>query len=133
MSNRVQKANSVLQKHIAEIIQNDLNDPRLSGVLVTVSNVNVSSDLTYARVSLSIFGTDKPQLALEAIKNASGYIRKELSKEIKFRALPELAFSLDDSAVYSEKINKMLKKIDYVDSSSYNDQNYYDNDHNNKH
>ena len=132
MSNRVQKANSVLQKHIAEIIQNDLNDPRLSGALVTVSNVNISSDLTYAKVSLSIFG-GKPELALEAIKNASGYIRKELSKEIKFRALPELAFSLDDSAVYSEKINKMLKKIDYVDSSNYNDDNYYDNDHNNKH
>ena len=132
MSNRVEKANSVLQRKIAQIIESDLNDPRLEGQLITISSVDISSDLTYAKIFLSVFGPKDAQESLSAIQNASGYIRKELSKVLKFRALPELKFILDGSAEYSEKINNMLKKIDFVDSKNYNESEYLDNNHNNK-
>lgn len=124
MSSRIERANSVLQKNIAEILEKSLNDPRLSGCLISVSKVAVSSDLKYAKVFLSILPVDKREFVLSLVSGAKGFIKKELSTKIKFRALPELNFLLDTSEDYSEKINSMLNDITYADENSYNDENY---------
>lgn len=132
MSNRVEKANSVLKREIANIIQNDLSDPRLSGQMVSVTGVSLSPDLSYAKVFVSIFGEKDANETLQAVKSAGGFIRRELASKVKFRTLPELNFLLDTSGEYSQKINGILSGLDFS-QKEYNDQNYFDNDHNNKH
>lgn len=113
MNSRVAKANSLLQKKIAEIIEKDVNDPRLSGQLVTVVKVDISPDLKYAKVFVSIFGAQEAQITLDALNSASGYIRKTLAHKIEFRNLPNLHFVQDTGAEYSQKIEGILKNISY--------------------
>lgn len=111
MSNRVEKGSSLLKKTLSRILLEDINDPRLEGVLVTISKINLSSDLKYAKVFLSIYNAKNSLEVLEVIKNAKGFIRKEVARKIKFRVLPDFDFVIDDSEDYSEKINSILKNI----------------------
>lgn len=113
MSNRVEKGNSLLQKEISNIISNKLNDPRLNNEIITVTNVSLSPDLSYAKVYVSIYGSKNEQESLNALKSAVGFIRKELACKLKFRVLPFIDFELDNSGEYSERINKLLKSIKY--------------------
>ena len=86
MSTRVEKVNSVIKKDISNIISNELNDPRLANSFVTVSSVNVSADLKYAKIFLSIFSANKEtssEEVLSAIISAGGYIRKQLASKLK--------------------------------------------------
>lgn len=113
MSNRLEKVNSVVKKDISNIISNELNDPRFTNSFVTVSSVNVSADLKYAKIFLSVFtqeGKQKDEV-LSAIKSANGYIRKQLASRLKLRTVPTLDFVLDTSAEYSQKINSLINKL----------------------
>jgi len=109
MSKRTEKVDSLLKRYISEIIQNDLSDPRIQGI-ISVSSVNVAPDLSYAKVFLSIFNNSKDETLL-AIKSASGYIKKRLSSMVDFRIVPTLDFQVDNSAEYSEKINKIINSL----------------------
>ena len=112
MSNRLEKANSVLKRCLSEIISNKLNDPRLEGSLVSVSSVDISSDLKYAKVYLSLFCPKKnEEEVFNAIISASSYIKKSLAPMAKMRNVPQIVFDVDTSAEYSEKIAKILKNI----------------------
>lgn len=115
MSNRIEKVNSLLKRNISDIINNQINDPRIQG-FISVSSVSTTPDLKYAKVFLSIYSQNGQKETLEAIKSASGYIRKELSSQINFRCVPSLDFELDTSAEYSEKINNLLNTINIPDS-----------------
>jgi ribosome-binding factor A len=110
MSFRIEKANTAIQKNLADIIAS-LNDPRLNGEMVSVMRVSLSPDLKYAKVFVSIFGTKDETQAFEAIKNATGYIRNQLGEKMKYRVLPELDFRLTKEEDYSENIDVLLKKI----------------------
>ena len=111
MSNRIEKINSLLKKYISEIINQKIHDPRVEGI-ISVTNVNTASDLKYAKVYLSIFNSKDKLETLDAIKNASGFIRKELASKVEFRFVPSLNFELDDSAEYSQKIESILNSLD---------------------
>jgi len=110
MSNRMEKVNSLLQRYVSEIINNEINDPRVQGV-ISVSSVSTTPDLKYAKVFLSIYNKIGAEETLKAINFASGYIRKLLSSKVEFRTTPSLTFELDTSAEYSQKINDILKSI----------------------
>lgn len=116
MSNRLEKGNSLLQKTISQIIANDLGDPRLAGVLITVTDVELSCDLKYAKVFVSVFGSDSKDV-IEALQNAEGHIKSKLKNKVKFRVLPELHFVLDASEDYAEKINTILKDIKFTEEN----------------
>ncbi len=115
MSNRIEKANSLIKKNLADIIDNELSDPRLKNEMITVSKVEMSPDLKYARVYLSFYGTGDKKDAITAIQNASGYIKKSLKERLKFRVLPEFHFVEDHSLEYSDHINSLLKQIESKD------------------
>lgn len=117
MSNRIEKGNSLLQKCLSEIFTNELNDPRLKNEMVTVSKVQLSNDLKYAKVYVSLYGDKNATEVLNAIKNASGFIRSSLKDKAKFRVLPILDFVIDNSEAYSERINTLLKNIKYSDET----------------
>lgn len=106
------------QAKIARLLQKDLSEifrqqtAKLHGVLVSVSAVRVSPDLSIAKVYLSIFPTEKSQELLESIIASARTIRYELAQRVRFqlRKCPELSFYIDDSLDYIENIDKLLGK-----------------------
>ena len=112
MSFRTDRLNSEMRKVIADVIDNKLKDPRITQ-MVSVTDVDVAKDLKTAKVYLSIYGDEeKCKATFEAIKNAAGYIRKELSIVFSdLRSVPALEFRLDTSMQYSSKIESILEDI----------------------
>lgn len=112
MSFRIDRLNSEMRKVIADIIDNKLKDPRVTE-LVSVMSVEVAKDLKTAKVYLSIFGDkDKRESTFNAVQNAAGFIRKELSREFAdIRSVPALEFKPDNSMEYSSKIESILEDI----------------------
>lgn len=109
-SRRQQKISNVLLKDLGEIFQQEARN-LFNGGFITVTQVRVSSDLSVARVYISILGNQKDSI-FELVKNQSKIIRKILSDRVRFqlRKTPELAFFIDDSLDYYEKIEELLKK-----------------------
>ena len=100
-----------LKKEIMEIIQNHLKDPRVDG-LVSVTEVQVSNDLSYSKVYVTKYGSAWAQSeALKGLNDSKGFIRKELSKRFKTRTVPELSFVADESLQYGAKIEAILQEI----------------------
>ena len=103
-STRLQKIERLLQKELSDIFQKQTQG--MHGVLVSVSVVRVSPDLSVARAYLSIFPSDKSQELLEAIRSNTKAIRIRL----QVRKIPELSFFIDDSLDYIENIDNLLHK-----------------------
>ena len=121
-SKRQAKIARYIQKELSEIFRRQT--ARMGGVLVSVSTVRVSPDLSIAKVYLSIFPADKSQEILENIKAQAKTVRYELAQAVKevLRKCPELHFYLDDSLDYAENIDRLLASDpikgtadDYVD------------------
>lgn len=108
---RIDRVNHELQKLISVAINNELNDPRING-LISVIRVETSDDLGVAKVFVSIMDT-KERIAqcFTAIEQASGYIRKLIKPKLKIRNVPTLVFKLDDTLEYSMHINKVIKDL----------------------
>lgn len=119
---RIERINSELQKAIAHIIDNDLRDPQIDA-MVSVSSVETTPDLSYARVYITSMGTTQEDEVLARIKGAAGFIRGKLSKSVKLRITPRLEFMMDNSERYSEKINNILKNITYSTQMEEDDEN----------
>ena len=110
-ANRIMRISEEVKREVSEIIQNDLKDPRVSG-MISVTKVNVTNDLRYAKVYISVLGNDEDRKhVLEGLKNASGFIRKEVGQRINLRYTPEMVFEIDDSIEYGIKISNILKSI----------------------
>jgi ribosome-binding factor A len=108
-STRQNKINRLLQKELGDIFQKQTKG--MPGVLVSVSAVRVSPDLSVARAYLSIFPSEKGNEILEAIKVNTKAIRYDLGQRVRMqlRKIPELTFFIDDSLDYIEKIDNLLK------------------------
>lgn len=109
-STRLSKIERLLQKELSEIFL--LQTKSMPGVLVSVSVVRVSPDLSVARAYLSIFPSDKAKEIIEAIRANTKAIRFDLGQRIRLqvRKIPELSFFIDDSLDYIENIDNLLKK-----------------------
>ncbi|WP_329904949.1 30S ribosome-binding factor RbfA [Porphyromonas pogonae] len=109
-STRQHKINRLLQKELSEIFRTQTQ--AMHGVLVTVTSVSVSPDLSIARVRLSIFPSEKSEELLENIKANTKAIRYDLGQEVRsqLRKIPELSFFIDDSLDYLERIDELLQK-----------------------
>lgn len=107
-SKRQAKIARLLQKELSEIFRRQT--AALGGVIVSVSAVRVSSDLSIAKTYLSIFPPEKAQEILENIKKQSKTVRYELAQAVKqvLRKCPDLQFYLDDSLDYIENIDRLL-------------------------
>ena len=108
---RQKKIAGVIQKDIVDILQRAAIDGGLTGTLISVSKVSVTSDLSIAKVYISIFPVKGAQELLEGIKSNQPLIKHELSQRTRnqLRRVPELMFFLDDSLDYIENIEKSLK------------------------
>ncbi|MCM1317429.1 MAG: 30S ribosome-binding factor RbfA [Bacteroides sp.] len=107
---RQAKISRLLQKELSEIFRQQTS--KMRGVLVSVSAVRVSPDLSTAKAYLSVFPSDKSAEMLESINASARTIRYELAQKVRFqlRKTPELSFFLDDSLDYLENIDHLLAK-----------------------
>ena len=113
MTYRVERLNSFLRQEISDLVQRYVKDPRL-GTFISITAVEISKDMRYAKVFISRFGTDLEKAdTLKALESAAGYIRHELAERMKTRRIPELSFRLDNTM---EKADKVLRLIDKITS-----------------
>ncbi len=113
-SNRQKKIAGVLQNDIANVIQEMLREAGQMGIIVAVSKVSVTTDLSIAKVYLSIFPSDKAKPLLEEIKKITPRIKHQIAQLTKnqLRKMPNLTFFNDDSLDYIEGIEKAVKGVD---------------------
>ena len=106
------RINEEVKREVSNIIQNEIKDPRLTA-LVSVTDVKVTRDLRYAKVFVSIFGKNDEEKnnTFVALKNASGYIRKEIGQRINLRYNPQIIFELDDSINYGMHIEELIQRV----------------------
>lgn len=109
-STRIQKIQRQIQKDLSEIFREDT--AKMRGVLVSVSNVRVSPDLSIARVHLSVFPSERAQEIVDGVNKNVKTIRYALAQRVRnqLRKTPELVFYIDDSLDYIEHIDELLKK-----------------------
>ena len=111
MAYRIERVNSLIRQEISELLQRQVKDPRL-GNFITVTAVTTSPDMKYAKVFVSCIGGEKEkQETLSVLASASGFFRKELTKRLRIRRIPELTFQWDDSI---ERGDHLLRLIDEV-------------------
>ncbi len=110
-TNRQKKIGGVLQQDLADVLQGAVRDGGLKGILISVSKVSVTTDLSIAKVYLSIFPTNKAKELLEGIESNKALIRHEIAQRTRhqLRRMPNLSFHIDDSLDYIENIEKSLK------------------------
>tara|TARA_B100001029_G_C14954179_1_gene390593 strand:- start:460 stop:798 length:339 start_codon:yes stop_codon:yes gene_type:complete len=108
---RQRKVSKLIQKELSVIFQKETHK-FLGNILVTVTRVRISPDLSIAKAYLSIFPVEKPEQALNILDKNKKLFRTLLGKTCRYqlRIIPELVFYLDDSAEYAEEIENLLKK-----------------------
>lgn len=107
---RVGRVGEQIKKEISQLIQYEVKDPRIG--FVTVTGVEVTGDLSQAKIFVSILGNEEElQNTLVALEKAKGFLRSEIGKRIRLRHTPELIFKLDESIAYGSKIESLLKNI----------------------
>lgn len=99
-----------IQSEVSKILLYDMNDPRMG--FVTVTGVEMASNLRFAKVKVSVLGDEKVQtVTMNVIKRARGFIQKELGDRIVTRYLPKISFELDDSVKRSTRLSKTLREV----------------------
>ena len=108
---RVEKVAQALKEEISIILLKEIKDPRIG--FITITRVDVTADLRFARVHYSIMGNEKQiESAKAGLASAVGFVRKLIGERMKMRYTPELAFKYDDSIAYSQHISEILMEIE---------------------
>ena len=110
-SNRIGRINEEVQKELASLIRN-LKDPRVQDTMISITRVETTPDLRYAKVYASFLEDNKANDALKGLKSAGGYLRRELGRALNLRYTPELVWELDDSITYGAKMLKLINSLE---------------------
>ncbi|MCR4609579.1 MAG: 30S ribosome-binding factor RbfA [Eubacterium sp.] len=114
------RTNSDVQRVLSHIIMNELKDPRIDPVRTSITKLEVTKDLKYCKVYISVLGdNEKKKDAIAGLDSAKGYIRRTLAGTLNLRNTPELQFTLDNSIEYGVE---MAKKIDDILGTSSEDE-----------
>ena len=110
-SNRIGRINEDLQRELSALIRT-LKDPRVQQSMVSVTKVDATGDLRYAKVYISVLDKDKSKETLKGLKSASGFMRREIASRLHLRYTPELIFEEDQSMEYGARMFDLLKKLE---------------------
>ena len=114
-SNRIGRINDEIQKELSALLR-ELKDPRTQNMLLSIVRVEVTNDLSYCTVYVSAMeGLDRAKTAVQGLKSASGFLRRELGRRLQLRHVPELIFKATDSIEYSANISRILHDLDLED------------------
>lgn len=110
-NNRLARTNDDIQRVLSELLRN-VKDPRVQQGMISVTRVETTGDLRYAKVWLSVYGMENEKEFRRGLKSASGWLRKELASSMSLRYTPELVFELDHSIEYGAHINELISSLD---------------------
>ncbi|MCR5527844.1 MAG: 30S ribosome-binding factor RbfA [Saccharofermentans sp.] len=120
------RINSEVQRELSRIILNELKDPRISS-MVSVMRVYVAPDLKTCKAYISVVGTEEQRRdTMEGLKSASGFIRREVAKNVNLRITPEIEFISDDSIEYGVSMSRRID--DVIDEDLKNQEGRIDTD-----
>jgi ribosome-binding factor A len=111
---RTDRIAEMMQRKLAQLIQQEIKDPRLTG-LITVSAVQVASDLSHAKVYVTAFNMGK-KLLLDILHAASGFLRTSLARSMDLRTVPALHFVYDESIEYGKNLSRLIDEVNPPDS-----------------
>lgn len=112
MKKRLQRINDEIAKAAADIINFEMSDPRIATV-VSVTGADTTADLKFCKIYVSILEHDnhKPEAVMEALTNASGFVRKRIADSLNLRHTPEITFLLDDSIAHAMRMNRIMDEL----------------------
>ena len=111
-SNRIIRINEEIQKELSDLLRN-LKDPRVQGTMISITRVETTPDLRFAKVYVSFLQSERAQDALKGLKSSSGYLRRELGRTLNLRYTPEIQWALDDSITYGARMLEIINNLPY--------------------
>jgi ribosome-binding factor A len=109
-SNRIGRINAGIQQELSQLLRT-VKDPRVSGAMLTITHVDTTNDLRYAKIYISALNCADEKELMRGLKSASGYLRRELGARLSLRYTPELQFIADDSISHGAHILDMLNHV----------------------
>lgn len=106
---KLERINSNLVKELSYILASEIKDNDIK--FVTITDCKVTNDLSFAKVYFTVLDSNRKKETLDALKGASGFIRRQLADRIELRHIPELQFVYDESIQYGQKIEKIIDEI----------------------
>ena len=110
-SNKIARINDDIQFCLSRYLR-DIKDPRVQQGMISVTRVETTGDLRFAKVWLSCMGLENEKEFKKGLKSASGWLRRELGSSLNLRYTPELVFEIDHSIEYGAHINKIISSLD---------------------
>ena len=109
---RIQKVSSLLKKELSLILNNDLDEPIISDNFISISKIEISSDLYYCKIYITIsVEEEKKETIVDSLNNSKSFIRHKLTQRIQMRRIPELTFKLDKALEKGLAVLKVLDKL----------------------
>lgn len=112
---RLDRISEEVRRALDGIIREDVRDPRIGGTF-SITRAEVTRDLKYCKVRVSILEEDRRKPMMAALKSAAGFVRRELGRRVQLRYTPELLFELDTNIEYAAHINQILQESERHDS-----------------
>lgn len=106
---RIERLESTFQEELSMILMTEIKDEDIR--FVTITGCDITSDLSFAKVYVTVLEEEKKKEILEKLNNAAAFIRGKLSERVEIRHTPELKFFYDESIAYGEKIEKIIDEI----------------------
>lgn len=103
---RSERVAGQLRRELAQLIQQEVKDPNIG--FISLSDVEVTRDLSHAKVFITVFESDKAKSTIEALKGAAGYLRRRLGQEMRMRSVPELHFHHDASVETGQRMDGLI-------------------------
>ena len=110
-SNRINRINEEIQKELSALLRT-VKDPRVQDTMISVTRVETTPDLRYAKVYVSFLEESKAAEAMKGLKSAGGYLRRQLGSNLKLRYAPEICWALDDSITYGANLLKLINSFE---------------------
>ena len=111
-SRRVEKVSSLIKREISQMLISDIKDDRVGAGMVSITHVDVSKDLQYAKIFVSIYGTEEAKLeTMEGLEACQGFVRRELGQRIRLRHTPEVRFIHDSSLEQGDRLIDLINNI----------------------
>ncbi len=106
---RTKRLSKEIRKDISDIIQKEVKDPRVKGTIIT--DVELSNDLRIAKVYISVFEQERWTEVINGLNKSKGFIRKQLSRRIHVKSVPELRFHRDNSVNYGMHMDEVINRV----------------------
>ena len=109
--NRISRINEEIQRELSALLRT-VKDPRVQDTMISITHVDTTSDLRYAKIYISALDKSKEKELLKGLRSAGGYLRRELGAALQLRYTPELVFEADDSIAHGAHILDVLRTIE---------------------